>query len=182
MLVLNKYLRELGINEESWPFNEIAENTKNKSVGKHYDDRYIEKDGFINAESFSMDYTLALIIYSYLCYFRDNCINFGYPAYFELKNGKDKGGEYGHKKWKKTVDDMILGFKMFIEFEDKAPSILDYPNRAGFTQSQLGDLIGTNKAQISRYEHNKTIPDTKTIFKILVALQISPNELLLKDY
>ncbi len=55
-------------------------------------------------------------------------------------------------------------------------------NRAGFTQSQLGDLIGTNKAQISRYEHNKTIPDTKTIFKILVALQISPNELLLKDY
>lgn len=126
MLVLNKYLRELGINEESWPFNEIAENTKNKSVGKHYDDRYIEKDGFINAESFSMDYTLALIIYSYLCYFRDNCIDFGYPAYFELKNGKDKGGEYGHKKWKKTVDDMILGFKMFIEFEDKAPNILDY--------------------------------------------------------
>lgn len=127
MLSLNKYLRELGINEDSWPFNEIAENVQNKAVGKHYDDRYIEKDGFINAESFSMDYTLALIIYSYLCYFRDNCVDFGYPAHFDMKNGKAMPNDYGHNKWKETVDDMILGFKMYIEFEDKAPSILDYP-------------------------------------------------------
>ena len=63
MLQLNKYLRELGIDENYWLF-------KDKE-----DDRYKpDEDGFVNAETFNLDATLSMIIYSYLCYFRDNCL------------------------------------------------------------------------------------------------------------
>lgn len=127
MLTLNKYLRELGINEQSWPFNETKENQDKKNIGKHYDNRYIpDENGFINAETFSLDYTLALIIYSYLCYFRDNCMSISVPAYLTMKNGRDMGIEYGSKKWRDIIDHMIEGFKMYITFEDKAPQITDY--------------------------------------------------------
>ena len=68
MLQLNKYLRELGIDENYWLFKE-----KN-------DNRYLpDEDGFIDAETFNLDMTLSMIIYSYLCYFRDHCL-VGHPA------------------------------------------------------------------------------------------------------
>lgn len=135
MLVLNKYLRELGINEDTWPFNEIAENVKAFENGEPYDGRYVEKaplkdgtidEGFINAETFNMDTTLAMIIYSYLCYFRDNCMDFGVPGYLTMKNGKDMGIEYGSKKWYEIVNAMITGFRMYIMLEEESPRVTDY--------------------------------------------------------
>lgn len=114
-LTPNKYLRELGINENTWPFDEIRQNMRNKEVGKRYDARYIPTDGFIDAEAFNLDSTLAMIIYSYLCYFRDTGSKFGHPASME------------HSEWEKTLDRMITSFRMYIEMDDKAPNINDYP-------------------------------------------------------
>ena len=70
-LKLNKYLKELGLNEKNcYLFNK--DNIES-------DDRYKpDEDGFIDAEHFSLDYSLSLYIYSQLCYFRDNCL-IGYP-------------------------------------------------------------------------------------------------------
>lgn len=96
MLKYNKYLKELGIKEDSFPFA-IVEG----------DNRYIEdQDGFRDCEFFNMDATLAMIIYSYLCYFRDNCL-VSYPSYMEPE------------EWHIIVDKMIEAFKLYIvEDED----------------------------------------------------------------
>lgn len=94
MLQLNKYLRELGIDENYWLFKE-----KN-------DKRYQpDEDGFINAETFNLDATLSMIIYSYLCYFRDNCL-VGSPANITFE------------KWKEIINKMIEAFKLQIELDD----------------------------------------------------------------
>ena len=91
MLQLNKYLRELGIDENYWLFEE-----KN-------DNRYLpDEDGFVDAETFNLDMTLSMIIYSYLCYFRDHCL-VGHPASMTFE------------QWKKILDKMIEAFKLQIE-------------------------------------------------------------------
>lgn len=70
MLQLNKYLKELGIDENYWLFRDKQLN----------DNRYKpDEDGFIPAEFWNLDSTLAMYIYSHLCYFRDNC-NVGHPG------------------------------------------------------------------------------------------------------
>ena len=71
MVKYNKYLKELGLNKNDYPFN-IVEG----------DERYFEdEDGFKNSEFFSLDYSLSLYIYSQLCYFREHCL-YGYPNGF----------------------------------------------------------------------------------------------------
>lgn len=124
MLTLNKYLRELGYSEKIWPFNEIIENTRAFESGSNdYDGRYVEKapltdgticEGFIDAESFSLDLTLAMIIYSYLCYFRENCMC-AIPLCMMYKNGKELTTEQADARWHKLLDDMIIAFKYYIQ-------------------------------------------------------------------
>lgn len=112
MLTLNKYIRELGWDEHTWPFNEILHNELLKVEDKKYDKRYIDgeyEEGFIDAEFFSLDVTLRLEIYSRLCYFRDHCVN-GCPGYFESKYGDN-----AFDKWKEIIDAMILSFKLQLE-------------------------------------------------------------------
>ena len=107
-LKLNKYLRELGIDEHSWLFDK---NTK------EIDDRYKpDKEGFVDAEHFSLDYSLSLYIYSQLCYFREHCM-YGHP--------------YGitFEKWQDIVDKMIEAFKLQI-LEDDSWDKLKYPDEA----------------------------------------------------
>ena len=96
MLQLNKYLRELGIDENYWLFKDITKAT---------DERYIpDEDGFINAETFNLDATLSMIIYSYLCYFRDHCL-IGHP------------GSMTFEQWKEIIDKMIEAFKLQIDLD-----------------------------------------------------------------
>lgn len=95
MLQLNKYLRELGIDENYWLF-------KDEEDGRYKPD----EDGFVNAETFNLDATLSMIIYSYLCYFRDNCL-VGYP------------GSMTFEKWKEIIDKMIEAFKLQLELDGK---------------------------------------------------------------
>lgn len=102
---LNKYLRELGIDENYWLFNE--EDIKS-------DPRFTEdKEGFIDAEFFSLDCTFSLYIYSHLCYFREYCLH-AYPAFL-----KKEYGDRAEEKWEEILDDMIEAFKLQI-LEDKS--------------------------------------------------------------
>ena len=74
MIFQNKYIKELGYDDNFFLFN--------KKRGE-VDERYKpNEEGFIEAEFFNLDTTLALIIYSYLCYFKDNYSHFAIPGYF----------------------------------------------------------------------------------------------------
>ena len=100
MLKLNKYLKEVGIDENFWLFKDA----------KSGDDRYKpDEDGFVNAEFWNLDSTFAMYIYSHLCYFKEHC-NVGHP------------GNMTWKQWNKCLDDMITAFRLLVE-EDK---ITDY--------------------------------------------------------
>ena len=100
MLQLNKYLKELGIDENYWLFRDKQLN----------DNRYKpDEDGFIPAEFWNLDSTFAMYIYSHLCYFKEHC-NVGHP------------GNMTWKQWNKCLDDMITAFRLLVE-EDK---ITDY--------------------------------------------------------
>ena len=99
MLQLNKYLRELGIDENYWLF-------KDEEDGRYKPD----EDGFVNAETFNLDATLSMIIYSYLCYFRDNCL-VGHP------------GSMTFEKWKEIIDKMIEAFRLQIDLDENIDSI-----------------------------------------------------------
>ena len=70
MLKPNKYLREIGIDENFWLFKDA----------KSGDDRYKpDEDGFVSAEFWNLDSTFAMYIYSHLCYFKEHC-NVGHPG------------------------------------------------------------------------------------------------------
>ena len=108
ILKLNKYLKELGIDEHNWLFDKETQ---------EIDDRYKpDEEGFIDAEHFSLDYSLSLYIYSQLCYFRDHCL-VGHPAYMTFE------------QWKDIIDKMIEAFKLQI-LEDNTWDRFQYPNEA----------------------------------------------------
>ncbi len=95
MVKYNKYLKELGLKEDDYPFNVVEG-----------DSRYIEdEDGFKGNEFFSLDYSLSLYIYSQLCYFKENCL-FCYPSELTLE------------QWEDILNKMIEAFKLMI-IEDK---------------------------------------------------------------
>lgn len=96
MLKLNKYLRELGIDENFYLFNE-----KEKQLDYRYKE---DEDGFVPAECWNLDTTFAMYIYSHLCYFRDNC-NYGHP------------GNLSEEQWNNILNKMINGFKLLITNE-----------------------------------------------------------------
>ena len=99
MLQLNKQLRELGIDENYWLF-------KDEEDGRYKPD----EDGFVNAETFNLDATLSMVIYSYLCYFRDNCL-VGHP------------GSMTFEKWKEIIDKMIEAFRLQIDLDENINNI-----------------------------------------------------------
>ena len=108
ILKLNKYLKELGIDEHNWLFNKETQ---------EIDDRYKpDEEGFIDAEHFSLDYSLSLYIYSQLCYFRDHCL-VTHPTYMTFE------------QWKDIVDKMIEAFKLQI-LEDNTWDRFQYPDEA----------------------------------------------------
>lgn len=95
----NRFLKEIGINEDYWLFNE-----ENKD-----DLRYVpDEEGFVDAEHFSLDTSLSLYIYSQLCYFRKYPIECGTPIGLT------------HEKWIEIVDAMIEAFKLML-IEDTNP-------------------------------------------------------------
>lgn len=100
MIPINKYIRELGYSEKSYPFNEQTPS---------------QEDGFYCEDFYNLDTTLALIIYSYLCYFREHIAKGICPGCFAYGKSGERNDEEGIKKWLETLDDMILGFKIFLK-------------------------------------------------------------------
>lgn len=93
----NRYLKELGIDENYWLFNKSNQD----------DSRYIpDEEGFVDAEHFNLDTSLSLYIYSQLCYFRDYPMTCGTPCGLT------------HEKWEEIVNAMIEAFRLLIIEED----------------------------------------------------------------
>lgn len=94
---INKYLKNLGITEDTYWV--IADD--------HGEDtRYEEdEDGIVDAETWNLNTTLAMIIYSYLCYFRDHCLH-AYPCGLTFE------------KWKEYLNKMIKAFELMIVEDD----------------------------------------------------------------
>ena len=93
----NKYLKELGIDENYWLF----------SKSNQGDPRYVpDEEGFVDAEHFNLDTSLSLYIYSQLCYFRDYPMTCGTPMGMT------------HEQWENIVNAMIEAFRLLIIEED----------------------------------------------------------------
>lgn len=88
----NHYYKELGLKETDFPF-EKSEDICDRNVEN--------EEGFSEIEFFSLDYSLALYIYSRLRYFQDNCL-VGCPMGMEFN------------KWEKIIQKMIKGFKLYL--------------------------------------------------------------------
>lgn len=94
----NKYLEKLGITEDKyWVYS---------GEEKDFDPRYQpDEDGFIEADCWNLNTTLAMINYSYLCYFRDHCLHC-YPPNITFE------------QWCKKIDIMIKAFELILKDED----------------------------------------------------------------
>lgn len=93
MLKLNKYLRELGVDEKNFYF-------------RCDDNRYIpdEDTGIPQSHTWDMSGVLAMIIYTYLKEFKK--FNCAYPT------------NLTEDKWDKILDDMIEGFASIIKGQE----------------------------------------------------------------
>ena len=98
----NKYLEKIGITEDKyWAYNDEA---------KDFDLRYQpDEEGFIEADAWNLDTTLAMINYSYLCYFRDHCLHC-HPVGITFE------------QWKNYLDAMIKAFELIL-----TDDAFDYP-------------------------------------------------------
>lgn len=93
--MVNKYLKELGVKEEDYPFEKL--NT---------DNRYIPDDSFLSdSDTWDLRTGLEMVIYTYLRKFKDTK-RISYPA------------RMTEDKWEEILDDMIKGFASMIKGEE----------------------------------------------------------------
>ena len=93
MLKYNIYLKKLGVKKSDYPFK--------KEIG---DMRYYE-DPFTHireVETWGLDNTIIMMLYSYLVYFRD--VTIAIPC------------KYTKKEWDDILDEMIKGFEDYIKW------------------------------------------------------------------
>lgn len=125
----NKYLREIGIDENYWLFNQT-------------DSRYVpDEEGFVDAEHFNLDTSLSLYIYSQLCYFRDYPMTCGTPAGLT------------QEKWEEIVNSMIEAFKLMIIEEDKERWLLSDRERKQLSKNRQ-KKINYGLRLFIKYYHN----------------------------
>ena len=115
---INKYLKELGLEQEDMPgyYNPNLTEDKPASDPRNEED----EEGFCEYEFFSLDYTLSLYIYSKLCFFREH-IPIGTPGCLcplhsssLTSEQRKKANKIAHDKWISMIDKMILAFKIKI--------------------------------------------------------------------
>ena len=127
----NKYLRELGIDENYWLFNKDNQE----------DPRYIpDEDGFVDAEHFNLDTTLSLYIYSQLCYFRD------YPMTCVTPMGMT------HEQWEEIVNSMITAFKLMIVADNESWRLTDKERK--YHSKNRNKKINHGLRMFIKYYHN----------------------------
>lgn len=98
MIKLNRYLRDLGIDEKNFYF-------------RHDDERYTpdEDTGIPNSHTWEMSGVLAMIIYTYLMQYKETS-RCSYPAFLT------------EEKWEEILDTMIKGFASIIKDEESKNS------------------------------------------------------------
>lgn len=115
---INKYLKELGLEQEDMPGYYDPKLELDRPAGDQRNEE--DEEGFCEYEFFSLDYTLSLYIYSKLCYFREY-IPIGTPGSLCSFHTNDlsleeqkKASKIAHDKWLSMIDKMILAFKLKI--------------------------------------------------------------------
>lgn len=127
----NKYLRELGIDENYWLFNKDNQD----------DSRYVpDEDGFVDAEHFNLDTTLSLYIYSQLCYFRDYPMTYGTPCGMT------------HEQWEEIVNSMITAFRLMIVEDNESWTLTDKERK--YRSKNRSKKINHGLRMFIKYYHN----------------------------
>lgn len=127
----NKYLRELGIDENYWLFNKSNQD----------DSRYVpDEDGFVDAEHFNLDTTLSLYIYSQLCYFRDYPMTCGTPVGMT------------HEQWEGIVNSMIEAFKLMIVEDNESWTLTEKERK--YHSKNRSKKINHGLRMFIKYYHN----------------------------
>lgn len=133
---LNKYLKELGLNEYDLPgyYNEQLENNEETVDVAGADIRNKEdEEGFCEYEFFNLDRTLSLYIYSKLCYFKEHIADIATPGCLcsfdttgMTQEEREESQKQAHDKWMSILDKMILAFKLQIVGTTDGREGLDY--------------------------------------------------------
>ena len=127
----NKYLRELGIDENYWLF----------SKNNQDDSRYVpDEDGFVDAEHFNLDTSLSLYIYSQLCYFRDYPMTCGTPVGMT------------HEQWEGIVNSMIEAFKLMIVEDNESWTLTERERK--YHSKNRSKKINHGLRMFIKYYHN----------------------------
>lgn len=96
MLVFNKYLKELGYEKDDFPSKRLDNRFK---PDKHR--------GVVPAQTWNLDITIALELYTYLRYFQEECMDSDFPICFASE-------ENGKKHWHQVAQDIIDGLKAYV--------------------------------------------------------------------
>lgn len=75
-----------------------------------------------------------------------------------------------HKMWSRDADYRAAYDELGAEF-DVARTLIETRTRAGLTQEQLADRMGTTQSAIARMESGRTRPSTTTLEKLARATE-----------
>lgn len=100
MLVNNKYLKELGWKKGDFPFDRTERDDPRYKLDKN--------TGTVEAQTWNLETTIVLEVYTYLRDFQDHYMKCGTPApYFTYEDGA--------KQWHNIIAEIIDGLKAYIE-------------------------------------------------------------------
>lgn len=103
MLLFNKYLKELGYKEDDFPFDETEKTDPRYALDK--------ETGIVEAQTWNLDTTIVLELYTYLRDFQEYYMKGVTPApYFTYEDGA--------KQWHQVVADIIDGLRAYIEVRE----------------------------------------------------------------
>jgi len=102
MLVYNKYLKELGYKKSDFPFRIRDSRYKLK-----------KKYGVVEAQTWNLDNTIVLELYTYLRFFQETCPK-GIPGPFIDESKKD----HGLKDFQNMVAKVVTGLKAYVDAQN----------------------------------------------------------------
>lgn len=102
MLVYNKYLKELGYKKSDFS---LKKKDARYDLNKEY--------GVVEAQTWELDNTIVLELYTYLRYFQDECPK-GIPGGWIDESKEDDG----LSDWRNALDEMIKGLRAYWQAEN----------------------------------------------------------------
>lgn len=103
MLLFNKYLKELGYKKNDFPFDRTEKTDPRYALDK--------ETGIVQAQTWNLDTTIVLELYTYLRDFQEYYMKGATPApYFTYEDGE--------AQWHQVVADIIDGLRAYIEVHE----------------------------------------------------------------